>query len=133
MPRGFSLVETVFAVSLLTGALMTLAQLVAAGVHTTAAAQYRTVATILAQQKIEQLRGEATLGEVSAAIEHVDGSGLKVCETTAPCSAAVFSVRWSVAPLSFAPDAVLIRATVSHAHSSHGPVRLFAIRPRSVR
>ena len=61
MPRGFSLVETIFAIALLTGALVTLAQLVAAGVHTTAAAQYRTMATILAQQKMEELRGDATL------------------------------------------------------------------------
>ena len=131
--RGFSLIETIFAISLLTGAAMTLAQLVAAGVQTTAEAQYRSVETILAQRKIEQLRGEATLGDVPAAIEHVDASGLAVCVTTAPCPAAVFSVRWSIGQLALAPGAVLIEVVAAHAHHNYGEVRLFAIRPRSIR
>jgi Tfp pilus assembly protein PilV len=131
--RGFSLIETVFAIALLTGALVTLAQLVAAGVHTTAAAQYRTVATILAQQKIEELRGEATLADVAEVIEHRDGAGLKVCDTTAPCAAAVFSVHWSVEPSVSIPGAVLIQVSAAHAHRNYGDVRSFAIRPRSIR
>ena len=133
MPRGFSLVETIFAIALLTGALVTLAQLVAAGVHTTAAAQYRMVATILAQQKMEELRGDATLGDASSAIEHRDGAGLRVCATVEPCDAAVFSVCWSVAPSASIPGSVLIQISAAHAHRNYGEVRLFAIRPRSIR
>ena len=133
MPRGFSLVETIFAIALLTGALVTLAQLVAAGVHTTAAARYRSVATIVAQQKMEELRGEATIADVAAVIEHRDAAGLKVCDTAEPCAAAMFSVRWSIEPSASTPGAVLIQVSASHAHRNYGEVRLHAIRSRSIR
>jgi Tfp pilus assembly protein PilV len=131
--RGFSLVETVLAIALLTGALVTLAQLVAAGVHTTAAARYRTMATMLAQQKLEELRGESTLGDVSGAIEHRDADGARVCTTVEPCEAAVFSLRWSIAASTSTAGAVVIRITAAHAHRNYGEVRSFAIRPRSIR
>ena len=133
MPRGFSLVETIFAIALLTGALVTLAQLVAAGVQTTAAAQYRTIATIVAQQKLEELRGESTLNDVLNAIEHRDADGVEVCNGAQPCAAAVFSLRWSIAPSASTPGAVLIQVSAEHAHRNHGRVRVFGIRPRSIR
>jgi Tfp pilus assembly protein PilV len=133
VPRGFSLVETIFAIALLTGALVTLAQLVAAGVQTTAAAQYRTIATVLAQRKLEELRGESTLGDVSDAIEHRDANGVQVCVGPQPCAAAVFSVRWSIAPSASTPGAVLIQVSAAHAHRHHARVNLFGIRPRSIR
>jgi Tfp pilus assembly protein PilV len=131
--RGFSLVETVLAIALLTGTLVTLAQLVASSVHATAAAQYRTVATILAQQKMEELRGEATLNDEAGAIEHRDAAGVKVCVTDEPCAAAVFSLRWSILPSGSTPDAVLIQISSMHAHQNYGHVRAFAIRPRRIR
>lgn len=131
--RGFSLIETVLAIALLTGALVTLAQLVAAGVHTSAAAQYRTVATILAQQKMEELRGEATLADVADTIEHRDAAGLNVCDSAKLCAAAAFSVHWSVQPSASTPGAVLIQISASHAHRNYGEVRLHAIRSRSIR
>lgn len=131
--RGFSLIETIFAIGLLAGVLVALAQLVATGVHTTAAARYRTVATVLGQHKMEQLRGEATLGDTTGEVEHLDGSGVTVCDTTEPCQAAVFSTRWSVEPFASAPGTVLIQVVVTHAHGGYGEVRSFAIRPRNVR
>jgi hypothetical protein len=110
-----------------------LAQLVAAGVSATAAAQYRTVATILAQQKMEELRGEAILDDDAGSIEHRDGAGVKVCATDVPCDAAVFSLRWSIVPAASTADAVLIQISAAHAHRNYGLVRAFAIRLRRVR
>lgn len=133
MARGFSLVETVFAIGLLTGALVTLAQLVAVGVYTTSGARYRTIATVLAQQKMEQLRGEATLADTNASVEHFDASGATVCAGAGPCEARVFTARWSIAPVSSAPGAILIKIEVSHARRNYGEARSFAIRSRSVR
>jgi Tfp pilus assembly protein PilV len=133
LSRGFSLVETVVAIALLTGTLVMLAQLVAAGVSATAAAQYRTVATILAQQKMEELRGEAILDDDAGSIEHRDGAGVKVCATDVPCDAAVFSLRWSIVPAASTADAVLIQISAAHAHRNYGLVRAFAIRLRRVR
>jgi type II secretory pathway pseudopilin PulG len=56
---GFSLVETMFATGLLATALVAVAQLLAIGTQTNATARDGTLATILAQQKMEQLRGLA--------------------------------------------------------------------------
>ncbi|RPH57770.1 MAG: hypothetical protein EHM89_13490 [Acidobacteria bacterium] len=56
---GFSLVETIVATGLLATALVSIAQLLAIGTQANATARYGTLATILAQQKMEQLRGLA--------------------------------------------------------------------------
>jgi type II secretory pathway pseudopilin PulG len=56
---GFSLVETLVAASLLATALVALAELMAVAVRTGATARDVTMATTLAQQKLEQLRGLA--------------------------------------------------------------------------
>jgi Tfp pilus assembly protein PilV len=131
--RGFSLVETVFSIALLTGAIIGLEQLVAIGIHHSAAAAYRTLATIAAQDKIEQLRAMATLDDETDRVEHVNRSGVLVCATARPCAEASFTVRWSVAPFAFAPGMVLIDVLVSHAHRHVGEVRLIALRPRRIR
>ena len=131
--RGFSLVETVLAIGLLTGALVVLAQLVAAGVHTTAAAKYRTFAILLAQQKLERLRSEAALEDVAFAVEHLDAEGLTTCGTIEPCEAAAFTIHWWISPVALAPGMVLIEVAATHAHANYGEVWLSAIRARSVR
>jgi Tfp pilus assembly protein PilV len=131
--RGFSLVETVVSIALLTGAIVALEQLVAIGIHHSAAASYRTLATIAAQHKIEQLRAAATLDDETGRVEHVDRSGTLVCTTAEPCATASFTVRWSVAPFAFAQGMVLIDVLVSHAHRHFGEVRLVAVRPRRIR
>jgi type II secretory pathway pseudopilin PulG len=53
---GFALVEVLISVSLLVAVAVGVSQLAAAGVRTTHAARVRTVSTILAAQKMEQLR-----------------------------------------------------------------------------
>ena len=57
--RGFSLAETVVAVGILTSALVALAQLFAMAVSANTAAKNTTFATVLAEQKLEQLRALA--------------------------------------------------------------------------
>src|SRR5882672_2242131 len=54
---GFSLVETLVAVSLMATAIVTLAQLFALSTRTNVAAHYTTYAAVLAEQKLEELRG----------------------------------------------------------------------------
>jgi len=55
--RGFSLLETLVATSILTVTLAGLAQLLVASMRVNAAARTTTYAALLAQQKMEQLRG----------------------------------------------------------------------------
>ena len=113
---------------------MTLAHVAAVGVEMAGAARYRTAATIVGQQKLEELRAEAELDDVALAVEHRDGSGVKVCDAVLePCAAAVVTARWSVAPAASNGSLVMIRVVVSHAHRNYGNVRSFAIRPRRIR
>lgn len=129
--RGFTLVEAIVGIGIFTTALVTLAQLAAASVNTNAGARYRTLATLVAQQQIEHLRGEATLPD-TAVVQHFDASGRVVCGGADPCDAAVFTARWSVSPVAPMPSHVLIDLTVTHAHRNYGAVRTFALRPRSL-
>ena len=131
--RGFTLVETIIALALLASAAVALAQLIAVGVQTTTAARYRTLAAVMAQSKLEQLRGQANLPDIAEASEHLDGSGQPVCQTFAPCAEAVFTVTWSIAPYSAASGTVLIQIAARHAHRNYGEARAFAIAPRTIR
>ena len=130
--RGFTLVETIIATGIFATAVVTLAQLVATSVHANAAARYRTLATLIAQQKIEYLRSDATLAD-GPAVEHFDASGRLACAGTEVCDAAVFTARWSVSTFAPVPSDVLIDLHVTHANRNYGAVHLLAVRPRSVR
>ena len=133
MSRGFSFVETIVAIGILTGALVTLAHVLSIGVQTAAGARYRTAATIFAQQKLEQLRAEADLSDTASGVEYRDTSGLKVCDTDDPCGAAFLTARWSISAVASPSGLVMVRVAVSHARRNFGEVRSFAIRPRSIR
>lgn len=70
---GFSLIETTIAMGLLAGALVTLAQLFALSTRSNVSAKTTTYATVLAEQKLEELRA-LTYG--------FDTEGLPVTDTT---------------------------------------------------
>jgi prepilin-type N-terminal cleavage/methylation domain-containing protein len=76
---GFSLLEVIVATSLLTVAVASLAQLFAISVRANASAKTTTYASVLAQQKMEQLRG-LTWG--------FDSLGLPLTDTTTDVSVA---------------------------------------------
>ena len=133
MSRGFSFVETIVAIGILTSAIVTLAYVMSMGVQIAAGARYRTAATLLAQQKLEEIRAEAELSDTPSAVEHRDTAGLRVCEAAEPCGAAFMTARWSIAPVASQPDLVMVRISVSHARRNYGEARSFAIRPRRVR
>jgi prepilin-type N-terminal cleavage/methylation domain-containing protein len=71
--RGFSLIEVLVATGILTTALVALAQMLAMSVTANTAAKNTTFATVLAEQKLEQLRA-LTWG--------FDASGLPVSDST---------------------------------------------------
>lgn len=72
--RGFSLIETLIATTIMTVALASLAQLFAIATRSNQSARSTTFAAVLAQQKMEQLRG-LTWG--------FDVLGLPITDTTA--------------------------------------------------
>jgi prepilin-type N-terminal cleavage/methylation domain-containing protein len=130
---GFTLIETIIAIGVLAGAVVVLAQLVAAATGANAAAQQRTHSALLAQQHIERLRSEPVLNEVPESIEYLDGDGGLVCPGETACAGAVYLRRWSVRPSATSPLAVFVHVSTRRARDGSGEVHLVTVRPRALR
>ena len=127
MERGFSLLETIIAASLLAVALVTLAQFVGAGVRSGAAARARATTTMMAEQKMEQLRALswAAIAATPGGIDFLDASGGIRCEgATEPCGEAVYARRWSATLASFSTGVLIIQVDVSPVGKTHGSATL---------
>lgn len=130
--RGFSLVETIIATSLLATALVALAQFVGAGVQSGAAARTRAITTLLAEQKMEQLRALPwiAIAALPATTEYLDASGVVRCPgATTPCGAAVY-VRRSASRPAFSSGVLFLEIDVSPVGEGHGRAMLVTARGR---
>ena len=134
MERGFSLVETIVATSLLAVALVTLAQFVAAGAQSGAAARTRAATTLMAEQKMEQIRAlpwAAIAAAPAEVTEYLDASGNERCPgASAPCGDAVYVRRWSATPAAFSTAVLIIEVDVRPAGKGHGRTTLVTARAR---
>ena len=131
--RGFSLVETVIAAALLSGALVTLAQFVGMAVQSGAAARARAQTALMAEQKMEQLRALpwASIAAPAAELEYLDGSGRLRCPAVeAPCADAVYVRRWWATPAPFADGVVILEVDVRLVGQGHGSTTLATARAR---
>ena len=100
--RGFSLVEVLVATAVLVVGLVALAQLFAVATLANVAGRQTTHATLLAAQKLEELRSRAWKGGGLAPFEDGDRVG-------------AYIRRWTIAPLPGDPDhTVVIRVSVAH-------------------
>jgi type II secretory pathway pseudopilin PulG len=113
--RGFSLVEALIASSILATALLSLARLVIMASSANDAAGRMTHATLLAAQKVEDLRASS-----STALE---GGGI---DSPAPG----FRREWSIGALASDPTHVVIIEIVVRARGS--TTRMVALRTRDV-
>jgi type II secretory pathway pseudopilin PulG len=126
---GFSLIEAVIAAGVLAVALVGLAQLMVVSTHVTIAAGALTTSTVMAQQKMEQLRTVAwdhpalepsppgTLDEdTHGYVEYLDAEG-RVLGESGPRGSTVFVRRWSIARASdtFRAIEVIVRRSGSKA------------------
>ena len=134
MQRGFSLIETILATSLLAIALVSLAQFVAASSHTGAVARTRTATTLMAEQKMEQIRALpwATLAAMPrAGVDYLDASGQERCvQAATPCGDAVYTRRWSAAPAPLLTGMLIITVEVEPIGQGHGRSALVTARAR---
>lgn len=129
---GFSLVEALVASTLLATALAGLAHLFVVASRANIHARDTTYATVLAAQKLEELRAgvfpEHTAGE---SIERLDARG-RVLADGADARHATYQRRWTIEPLPAYPlDAVVISVVVSRRSAPNdGAVHLTTIRAR---
>jgi prepilin-type N-terminal cleavage/methylation domain-containing protein len=132
--RGFSLVETIIATSVFAIALVSLAQFVGAGVQSGGAARARAATTVMAEQKMEQIRA-MPVAEIAAAPESVtdylDALGTERCVgANAPCGDAVYVRRWSAVPAPFSNGVLIIDVDVRLVGKGHGSTTLVTARAR---
>ena len=130
--RGFTLVEAVVSIGLLTSGLVAFAYVASLGIRLTAEAKYRTLATIAASQKLEQLRATRSLVDVSGAAEYLDADGSLVCIGGGPCGDAVYVRRWSIVAVPMFPRSVVVEVSSRHVHRKIGAVVLTTMRGRDV-
>ena len=108
--RGFTLVEAVVAAAIVITALASITQLVVLSRQAATAARARSTATLLAVDKIEELRGAwPTVSSPSDSLDRdIDG----FCDRTG-----VFTRRWSIQPLPSNPTtAVVVQVRVVAMH-----------------
>ena len=110
--RGFSLLEALIAAAILASALLSLAQLIAFAVRTTAAAGRTTDAALLAAQKVEELRA---------------GSWSELQPGT-DSPAAGFMRTWTVTPMAADPDYLVLLDVIVRAPG--GQARMIALKTK---
>jgi hypothetical protein len=108
--RGFSLVEVLFAIGLLGGALAVLVQLFLLSARANTAAHTATMSALLASSKMEELRGSplapsSALGHplqenVAGFCDFFDGRAQPLSGGPPPPRGTVYIRRWSIEPLS---------------------------------
>jgi prepilin-type N-terminal cleavage/methylation domain-containing protein len=158
-PAGFTLLEVLVALLLLTGACLAVAELLVLAAHTLERSRTAAVATALAAQKVEQLRALAwaydvdgvpfdeigllpagsLAADVGGFVDYSDESGTLVGGGPPPSVRAAFVRRWSVEqdPGVGPPSSLVIRVVVLH-RGQPGPggpawievVRMIAVRTR---
>jgi len=130
--RGFTLIETLVATSLLAGALVALAQFVGAGAQSGAAARARALTALMAEQKMEQMRALpwATIA-AGDTTEYLDASGNERCpRALTPCGDAVYVRRWAATPAPFSAGILIIEVEVRLVGKGHGSTTLVTARAR---
>lgn len=124
---GVSLIEVLIATGVLVTGVAAVLQLFIIATRATVDARDATYATVLALQKIEELRA-APFPEPGEATEHLNARGAVVVDGT---GGALYDRRWTVAPLPAQPaDTVVITVLVSRRGVADRAVRLMTIRTR---
>jgi len=125
--RGFSLVETVIAATIVVVALAGLVQLFVVAAAANQRAKSRTIATVLAQEKLEELM--ALDGDVIPGTDFIDGRGQWIGAGAPPPPGSVYLRRWTAEPVPAWRGASLLQVSVTPAsHLGAEAVRLVGVK-----
>ena len=100
--EGFSLIEVLVAAGLLIGSIAALAFVFVFATRANADARHTTYATVLAMQKMEELRADFAPIHVVEAVDYADIRGTVLVGQSDPPQA-VYERHWTVEPLSTPP------------------------------
>ena len=127
--RGTTLVEAIIAIGILAGAVVVLAGLSSVAVRTTALARERSVATLLALQKMEAVCLDIGMSTPSPAnawavdtpgyVEYLDQHG----NLLGGRAGGVYVRRWSIAPLPLDANLLAVQVTVAPCRTPPGELR----------
>jgi hypothetical protein len=122
---GFSLAETLIALGIFAAALLSLAQLFTISAAVIQRARHVTIASVIASQKLEELRALPAAARAADGIELIDRDGSVLPPGRSRGGA--YTRRWSVRPHAADPDRLSVidvrvtPATPEHARSpEHG-------------
>lgn len=127
--RGFTLLEVLIASSILVVGIVSLAQLLAMEVAANGDAGQMTFATLVAAQKIEDLRAatwESLSGSAGDFVDYPDRAGTSTARAASPAG---FTRRWSISPWSADPNNTLVIQVV--VRTSRGEVGIVDVRTRA--
>ena len=137
--QGSSLVEALVAALIMTTAVVTMAQLLSIAMATNLAARRNTVAAILAEQKLEELRTlpweylhpapSSTLQQNSDGhVDHIGTNGRIVGTDTQPPPGGIYTRRWSIEPVSSAPESSFVIQVLVTSPHEEGSVAQSSVR-----
>jgi type II secretory pathway pseudopilin PulG len=141
--RGFSLIETVVAAGIVAGAFAAVAQMFALSIAHNNSARAGSAATVLAGQKMEQLRGltwgvdlyeGGALGSSLVGFaDYADQAGNILGAGGNMPPGTVYIRRWLVAAMPSKPDVLVLQVMVTKpsATSAVDAARLVTLRPRT--
>lgn len=109
--RGFVLVEVLVAAALLVTLAAGLSRIVGAGVREVYSSRARTVATIAAADKLEELRS-LPAADIADGVDNLDSSGSPLGVGGSPASA-VYTRRWTVQALAEDSDVLALQVVVT--------------------
>ena len=125
--RGFSLIECTLACAIAAAGVLSLLQVFALAAAANAGARDMALATVLAAQKLEELRA-VDAAAIDGGEDRLDVRGAAAGDG----QPAFYRRRWDVAPLASDPDnSILVAVTVTRT-AARGEVRLVVVRARGL-
>jgi Tfp pilus assembly protein PilV len=141
---GFSLVEVVVATAIVVTGVASLAQLFVVAEEANAMAGTTSMSALLAQSKMEELRGapgrltpspnEALLVNIAGCVDFLDANGTVLSASTdTPSAQTVYVRRWSIGSLPTRPSEIVLQVLVTRRSTPNGSrmrgdVRLVSLR-----